>query len=145
MTQRIGFIGLGRMGQRMASRLTDAGFQLTGFDVDMTKADALRSRGAIVAQSPADLASQSVAVITSVTDGLAVLRALSGPAGLLSTAAPGLLLIEMSTIGVDHSRQVAEACGEAGVRYVRAPVLGALGAAAGGTLNGRAVEGSSRV
>ena len=69
MTQQIGFIGLGRMGQRMAGRLTDAGFALTAFDVDPAKGESLSRKGARIAQSPRELAAQSEIVITSVTDG----------------------------------------------------------------------------
>jgi 3-hydroxyisobutyrate dehydrogenase len=134
MLERIGFIGLGRMGQRMAGRLLDADLQVTVYDVVGEKASDLGRRGAQVARSPREVAASSDAVFTSVTDGPAVLAALNGSDGLLAGAAANLLLIEMSTIGVEDSREVARACEAAGVRYVRSPVVGTLDAATGGTL-----------
>jgi 3-hydroxyisobutyrate dehydrogenase-like beta-hydroxyacid dehydrogenase len=134
MLERIGFIGLGRMGQRMATRLLDADLQLTVYDVAAGKADDLVRHGARAAGSPREVAAASEAVFMSVTDGRAVLTALEGPDGLLAGAAPNLLLVEMSTIGVEDSRLIAQACEGAAVRYVRSPVLGTLDAAAGGTL-----------
>jgi 3-hydroxyisobutyrate dehydrogenase-like beta-hydroxyacid dehydrogenase len=135
MFERVGFIGLGRMGQRMATRLLDAGLQLTVYDVDGEKSGILGRRGAQIAALPRAVASEADAIISSVTDGPAVLDAMMGPDGLLAGASSELLFIEMSTIGVDDSRQVAAACEAAAVRYVRSPVLGTIDAAAGGTLN----------
>src|SRR5262249_27003457 len=135
VVQRIGFIGLGRMGSRMAKRLLEADLQLTVFDADRARAQELVTQGANVGESPRAVAAGSEAVITSVTDGVAVLALLSGEDGLLAGAPPNLLLIEMSTIGVEDSRRVATACAAAGLRYVRAPVLGTLDAAEEGSLN----------
>src|SRR5437867_2308348 len=135
MFERVGFIGLGRMGQRMANRLLDAGLQLTVYDVDAEKSGIMGRKGAQVAALPRAVAAEAEAAISSVTDGQAVLDMLTGPDGLLAGASPELLFIEMSTIGLDDSRQVASACEAAAVRYVRSPVLGTIDAAAGGTLN----------
>ncbi len=135
MIERVGFTGLGRMGQRMAGRLLDAGLHLTVYDIDPEKASHLERRGARGVASPRAVADGTEAVVTSVTDGSAVLAVLTGPDGLLAGAQPNLLLVEMSTIGVEDSRRIAELCEAAAVRYVRSPVLGTLDAAAGGTLN----------
>ena len=123
--ERIGFIGLGRMGSRMAARLLGAGLSLTVYDVVDARARVLA--GALVAGSPREVAERSEAVFSMVTDGPAVLSLLDGwPSGVLH--------IDTTTIGVADSRRVAERCSELGVRYVRSPVLGTLEAAEAGAL-----------
>ncbi len=134
MIERVGFIGLGRMGRRMAGRLLDAGLQLSVYDIIADKAYELAGRGARVASSARDAAEGAEAVVTSVTDGSAVFAALGGLDGVLHAAPPNLLLIEMSTIGLNDSQQIARASAAAKVRYVRAPVLGTIDAAEAGRL-----------
>jgi 3-hydroxyisobutyrate dehydrogenase-like beta-hydroxyacid dehydrogenase len=134
MIERVGFVGLGRMGQRMARRLLEADLQVTVFDIVPDRAGELTRDGARVAGSPRETAVGADAVITSVTDGPAVLAALTGPDGILAGAATDLLFVDMSTIGVEDSRQVAALCDTASVRYVRSPVLGTLDVAAAGNL-----------
>src|SRR5438132_11881415 len=126
----VGFIGLGRMGSRMAQRLIEAGHELTVFDAVPAKADL---PGARTARNTRELGACD-AVLMSVTDGQAVLAALQGPDGLLAGAHSGLLLIELTTIGVADSQRVAELCQAAGVDYVRSPLLGTLDSAESGHL-----------
>jgi 3-hydroxyisobutyrate dehydrogenase/2-hydroxy-3-oxopropionate reductase len=127
---KLGFIGLGRMGRRMAQRLVDAGHELNVFDAVAAKADL---PGARTAACPRELGTCE-AVLMSVTDGTAVLAALQGPDGLLAGAKPGLLLIELTTIGVADSERVAALCAPKGLDYVRSPLLGTLDSAASGRL-----------
>jgi 3-hydroxyisobutyrate dehydrogenase-like beta-hydroxyacid dehydrogenase len=134
MIEQVGFIGLGRMGQRMARRLLEADLQVSVYDIDPERASELGHDGARIAASPREAAEHAQAVITSVTDGPAVLAVLSGPDGILASAKDELLFIDMSTIGVQESRMVDQLCSAAGVRYVRAPVLGTLDVAASGSL-----------
>jgi len=122
------------MGQRIAGRLLDGKLEVSVYDVAADKARALAGRGAHPAGSPKEAAQDADAAITMVTDGPAVLAVLSGPEGLLAGASPGLLYVDMSTIGVEDSKRVAAACDAAGVRYVRAPVLGTLPAVEAGQL-----------
>ena len=121
--QRIGFIGLGRMGSRMAARLLSAGLSLTVYDA----APGRGLPGVAVAGSPREVAERSEAVFTMVTDGPAVLS-------LVDVWPAGLLHIDTTTIGVADSRRVAERCSALGVQYVRSPVLGTLEAAEAGAL-----------
>jgi 3-hydroxyisobutyrate dehydrogenase len=123
--QRIGFIGLGRMGSRMAARLLAAGYSLTVFDAVPGRAEVLAGAG--VARSSREVAERSEALFTMLTDGPAVLSLLDG-------WPEGLLYIDTTTIGVADSARVAERCAEMGVAYVRSPVLGSLEAAAAGAL-----------
>lgn len=134
MAERVGVVGLGRMGGRIAARLLDRGYAVTVFDVRPEAVAALADRGAAAAASPRALAGQVPATITMVSDGPSLLQVLQGPDGLLAGCAPGFLLVDMTTIGVDESAEVAAACREADVGYVRAPVLGTLEAAADGSL-----------
>jgi 3-hydroxyisobutyrate dehydrogenase-like beta-hydroxyacid dehydrogenase len=123
--ERIGFIGLGRMGSRMAGRLLSAGYALTVYDAAPGQTESVS--GASVASNPREVAERSEAVFTMVTDGPAVLSLLDGwPSGLLH--------IDTSTIGVVDSARVAERGAALGLRYVRSPVLGTLEAAAAGAL-----------
>src|SRR5512134_3357881 len=68
MAKHVGFIGLGRMGTPMASRLMDAGYQLTVFDIRRESVDALVAKGAAAAASPAAVASAVDTVLLSLPD-----------------------------------------------------------------------------
>jgi 3-hydroxyisobutyrate dehydrogenase-like beta-hydroxyacid dehydrogenase len=120
-----GFIGLGRMGSRMAGRLLAAGLPLIVYDQVLDRANSLE--GAVQAGSPREVADGAEAIISMVTDGPAVLS-------LLNDWPPELLFVDMSTIGVADSQRVAERCAKMQVRYVRSPVLGTLEAAEAGAL-----------
>ena len=98
MARAVGFIGLGRMGSRMAMSLLRAGFSLTVYDRDRDRAVPLADAGAAVAASPADVAGGSDVVITMVTDSAAVEAIVLGESGLLTSLRPGAVLIDMSTI-----------------------------------------------
>ena len=79
----IGFIGLGLMGSRMATRLLGAGYALTVFDRDHSKAQALAQHGAAVAPSPRLLAERVDVAMLSVTDGAAVEQVILGQDGVV--------------------------------------------------------------
>src|SRR5689334_3403683 len=104
----IGFIGLGLMGSRMATRLLDSGYSLTVFDRDRSKAQALAVRGAAVAASPHLLAERADVVMLSVTDGAAVDQIVLGQDGVVGGLAEGNTLIDMSTIAPSTSRSIAQ-------------------------------------
>src|SRR5512134_2347348 len=105
--QRIGFIGLGLMGQHMARRLQAAGHPLTVWNRTSDKAKTLREEGAAWANSPKALAQVSDVVITMVTDSAASEQVSCGPNGVLDAARPGLVLIDMSSITPEMSRSLA--------------------------------------
>src|SRR4030042_5195654 len=104
--QRIGFIGLGLMGQHMARRLLDAGRPLMVWNRTTDKAKSLRAAGAAWADSPRALAQASDVVITMVTDSVASERVSCGPDGVLEGAHAGLLLLDMSRITPEMSRSI---------------------------------------
>lgn len=132
--ERIGLVGLGRMGQAMAGRLLEAGFPLTVYNRTPERARPLLERGAAWAASPAELAARSDMVLTILTDDRAVERIYSGPDGLLSDDAAGHLFLEMSTIRprtIAALRPLVEA---RRARLLDAPVTGTVGPAREGKL-----------
>jgi 3-hydroxyisobutyrate dehydrogenase len=129
----IAFLGLGHMGAPIASRLVDAGHQVTVWNRSAEKAAPLTERGARRADTPAEAAAGADVVITMLSDERAVREVLLGDDGVLSVAKPGTLLIEMSTIGPDAVRALHAELPE-GVALVDAPVAGGPKAAADGTL-----------
>ena len=132
---RIGFIGLGIMGSRMAANLRQAGFELTVFNRTREKADAWAGEhGAEVAATPAEVARASEVVITMVVDGAQVAEVLLGDDGVVQGARKGLLCVDMSTIAPTETRTIGAALAEKGVALVDAPVTGSAPRAEDGTL-----------
>src|SRR5438132_13804337 len=80
---RIGFIGMGHMGSHMAQRLLDAGYQVTVYDRTKEKAQELEQRGALVAQTPKELAANCQVVMACVTNDEAQQDVMFGPEGAL--------------------------------------------------------------
>jgi 3-hydroxyisobutyrate dehydrogenase-like beta-hydroxyacid dehydrogenase len=135
MPERIGFLGLGIMGSRMAARVAQAGFPLTVWTHTPGKAAAWASEhGAIAVDTPAEVARSSEIVVSMVVDGDQVASVLLGEHGVASAATPGLLCVDMSTIAPTASRRIAAALDEQGVRMLDAPVTGSSPRAQAGTL-----------
>ncbi|GAB4118917.1 MAG: NAD(P)-dependent oxidoreductase [Roseiflexaceae bacterium] len=132
--ERIGFVGLGRMGQAMAGRLLAAGFSLVVYNRTRAKAEDLIARGAIWAETPAALAQQADIILTILTDDQAVEQIYTGPAGLLSQRCDGKLLIEMSTIRSMTIERIVPMVHAQGARLLDAPVAGTLEPARQGQL-----------
>jgi len=132
--QRIGFIGIGLMGQHMARHLMAAGHPLTVWNRTKNKAQELLSAGAAWADSPKALAQNSEVVITMVTDSAASEAVSCGPDGILEGAHVGLTLIDMGSIAPEMSRAIAERARAKGVRMLDAPVTGNPKVAAAGKL-----------
>jgi len=95
---KIGFIGLGSMGSRIAQRLLDYGYQLFVYDRDLAKAEAIAARGAVVARNILELARSADVVLSCLTNDEAVRSVYTGPDGVLAGARSGTVVLEMSTI-----------------------------------------------
>jgi 3-hydroxyisobutyrate dehydrogenase-like beta-hydroxyacid dehydrogenase len=130
----IGFIGLGNMGRGIAGNLLKAGHQLTVWNRSREKGKAFVSSGARMAESPADAARGAEAVITMLTDDLALEQVVFGDDGLLNTLSREGIHISMSTISVALSQRLQKTHGERGQEYVSAPVFGRPEAAAAAKL-----------
>ena len=132
---RVGFIGLGIMGSRMAAVLRRGGFELTVWNRTAERArEFAAAHGAAVAERPADVAAAADVVITMVVDAEQVRRVLLGDDGVLAGARPGLLCVDMSTIGPAGAREIGAALAEREVHFVDAPVSGSSPRAEDGTL-----------
>ena len=135
MPERVGFVGLGIMGSRMAANLRRAGFELTVFNRTEATARAwAEPHGAAVADSPAAVAQASDVLITMVVDGDQVEAVLLGEGGAVHGASEGLLCVDMSTIAPSQTRRIGAALAEHGVRFMDAPVTGSSPKAEDGTL-----------
>src|SRR5574341_2335488 len=132
--QRIGFIGLGLMGQPMSRRLLDAGHSLTVWNRTADKARGLLAAGAAWGPSPLAVAQASDVVITMVTDSEASEEVICGGGGVLEGSRPGLILVDMSSIAPEISRSIAARAQAKGVSMLDAPVTGAPRLAAEGKL-----------
>lgn len=135
MIQKIGFVGLGRMGSPMALNLVRAGYPVTVYNRTPEKTGPLADAGAAVAGSLAEAASNAEIVITMVSDSAALQEVVLGPAGLLDSLQPGAVLIDMSTVDPKVSRQVAEAVRARGAHMLDAPVSGSTMLAEQGALS----------
>jgi 3-hydroxyisobutyrate dehydrogenase len=133
--ERIGFIGLGIMGQGMAANLLKAGFPLTVWNRTASKADALVAQGAQLAPTPKEVAAQSDIVLSCVSDTPDVRQVLFGEEGALHGAREGALFVDMSTISPQATREMAAELSARGIAMLDAPVSGGSEGAAKGTLS----------
>jgi 3-hydroxyisobutyrate dehydrogenase len=122
--KKIGFIGLGIMGNPMAKNLLKAGYTLTIWNRTASKMIELVRLGAKAANSPKEVAEKSEVVITMVVDSSDVEEVLLGSLGVLEGAKPGLIVIDMSSISPIVSRRLAKALAEKNVKMLDAPVSG---------------------
>lgn len=141
---KLAFCGLGRMGEPMAGRLLDAGHDLVVWNRTPERADRLVERGARQAESPAEAAGGVEAVFTMLSTPEALeavvfggepagLRGPNALAGLAEGLGPGATLVDLSTVGPDAVRAVADRLPD-GVEMLDAPVLGSVPQATDGTL-----------
>ncbi|MCY7493644.1 2-hydroxy-3-oxopropionate reductase [Bacillus safensis] len=134
MTKKIGFIGLGIMGKPMALNLLKAGHALTVFDLNEEAIRSLQEAGAKGAVSAAEAASESDIIITMLPKGEHVEAVVSGDQGILTTAAPGTVIVDMSSISPVTSRALAALAKQHQVEFIDAPVSGGEPKAIDGTL-----------
>jgi 3-hydroxyisobutyrate dehydrogenase-like beta-hydroxyacid dehydrogenase len=134
MKPRVGLIGLGLMGAPMGANLLKAGFPLTVWNRTAEKAQKLAARGASVAKSPQDAASQADVLFTIVSDPPALEEVLWGSQGALAGLKRGSVLIDSSTVSPALARRVSKACSDQSVDFLDAPVTGGTWGAEKGEL-----------
>ena len=121
---RLGFVGLGAMGQLIVPRLMAAGHEVTGYNRSRDKAEALVAQGMRWADTPKAVAESSEIVFSIVTDAKAVREIALGPSGIVSRLKRGGIYIDMSTIAPDDSRAFAEEFARAGSIMLDGPLSG---------------------
>jgi 3-hydroxyisobutyrate dehydrogenase-like beta-hydroxyacid dehydrogenase len=132
---RVGFIGLGIMGSRMAANLVRAGYELDVWNRTRETAERFAAaHEAGVAESPAALAAGCEIVLTMVVDGDQVESVLLGPTGVAAGASPGLLCVDCSTIGPAATTSIGARLAERGIGFLDAPVTGSAPRAEDATL-----------
>ena len=133
--EKIGFIGLGIMGLPMASNLIKDGFNLVVYNRTLSKCSQLKEKGAVVVQTPADVAKNAKMIITMVTDSPDVEDILLGEKGIMSTIEEGSIVIDMSTISPKITKELNGKLNSKGCYMVDAPVSGGSWGAIEGTLS----------
>jgi 3-hydroxyisobutyrate dehydrogenase-like beta-hydroxyacid dehydrogenase len=133
MAGQIGFLGVGRMGGRMARRMIDAGHSLTVYDTNASIMQPLLDRGARRGASPAAVASECETVVVSLPTPPVVEAVALGPGGI-HEGSRVRTFIDMSTTGAAYARRIAEGLAAKGIVAVDAPVSGGLAGAEKGTL-----------
>jgi 3-hydroxyisobutyrate dehydrogenase len=122
----LGFIGLGVMGGRIAARLLAKGHAVAGYNRTPSKAQPLIAQGLRLVASPREVV-EAADVVFGMVSGSEALRAVAdGPDGFVGAAAPGKIVVDMSTVSPAVSRDIAVRVRERGGRMVDAPVSGSV-------------------
>ena len=131
---KLGWIGLGNMGNPMAKNLLKAGFEVAVFNRTKEKEKELIEAGASSANSPQHLMESCDVVLTMLSNDEAVKEIFEGKSGLLSKEYPGKLVIDMSTVSPETSRYLSTSCSKRQMNFLEAPVSGSVKPAQDGTL-----------
>jgi 3-hydroxyisobutyrate dehydrogenase/glyoxylate/succinic semialdehyde reductase len=131
---KVGFIGLGIMGSRMAANLQKRGYDLAVFNRTREKAQPLLDKGATFAESPAKLAAEVDVLFTMLAHPDAVAQAALRANGFLAQLKPGALWIDCSSVNPSFSRKMATGAAARQVRFLDAPVTGSAPVAKEGKL-----------
>ena len=126
MTERLGLIGLGRMGRPIAENLLQKGFPLTIFARREDVKQEIGALGAQVAGSPSEVAEHSDIIFLVVTDSSAVKDLLFGKKGIVHGASRGAAVVDMTTSDPRWSRKFEKRCAQRGLGYLDAPISGGV-------------------
>jgi 3-hydroxyisobutyrate dehydrogenase len=121
--QRLGWIGMGRMGSAMAERLVKAGYNLSVWNRTRSKAEPLAAKGAKIVDKPSDLADVDV-LFTIVSTGKDLEQVYFGKDGVLTGGKSPKILVDSSTIAVEESVDLRKRLKERGAEFIAAPVSG---------------------
>jgi 3-hydroxyisobutyrate dehydrogenase len=131
---KLGFIGLGNMGSRIAQRLLGHGYKLFIYDKNLANAATIATQGGIVAKNIQELASTVDVVLSCLTNDEAVRSVYTEAEGVFSNAQPGSVAIEMSTISPDTSRELHGLGARRGIEVLDVAISGSTPAAEQGAL-----------
>jgi 3-hydroxyisobutyrate dehydrogenase-like beta-hydroxyacid dehydrogenase len=126
MGDRLGFIGLGKMGLPLPKNLMADGHEVCGYDIDPARAQMLEKAGGYSVASACEVAERSDIVFTMLLKPEHIEENTLGPAGIAAAGKKGLILIEMSTMHPEWSAGLAEKLGAQGVDMLDAPVSGTV-------------------
>jgi 3-hydroxyisobutyrate dehydrogenase-like beta-hydroxyacid dehydrogenase len=131
---KLGWIGLGNMGSRIAKRLSNAGYPLIVYNRDRSKSEDLISQGVEIAASPAELAAAADVIFSCLSDGTAIQSVYFGADGVLRNAKPGAHIVEMSTVAPETSLHLFRAGLDRGISVLDVAISGSTPAAESGSL-----------
>ena len=121
---RVGFIGLGLMGNLMAKNIQKAGFPLSVYNRSIKKTEEFKANDITVVASPKELVPQSDIIITMVTGARDVEDVLFGPHGVITASEKVSTVIDMSTIGPTAAKSIGNTLASHGIEFLDAPVTG---------------------
>jgi 3-hydroxyisobutyrate dehydrogenase-like beta-hydroxyacid dehydrogenase len=131
---KLGFIGMGAMGSRMARRLLDHGYNLIVYDRNHSKAASLLPYGASIAENLEALAIGAEVILSCLTDDEAVQGIYTGPKGVLALAPRGTVVLEASTVSPKTSRALHALGADHGIKVMDVAISGSTLAVERGTL-----------
>ncbi len=131
---RLGFIGVGAMGSRLVRRLLERDYQVAVYDMDASRSAELAAYGAVEAESLNQLADNADVILSCLSNDVAVRDVYSGPYGVLAAMQAGKVVLEMSTISPETSRELHAAGTERGVNFMDVPISGSTPAVEQGTI-----------
>ena len=132
--KKIGVIGLGMLGNAVALHLLDSGFEVTVFNRNKDKTIQTKEKGAIVVNSPAEVAEKSDLIVIVVKDADAVNEVSFGENGIIRSKKEGLIVADMSTIDPSESKKISEKFEEFHINKLDIPVMGSPNVAITGDL-----------
>jgi 3-hydroxyisobutyrate dehydrogenase-like beta-hydroxyacid dehydrogenase len=131
---KLGFVGLGNMGSRIAQRLLDHGYPLVAYDRDIAKAEAVAAERGFVARNILELARTADVILSCLTNDEAVQSVYAGPTGIFAEARRGAIVLEMSTISPESSRELHRLGAKSGIEVLDVAISGSTSAAEQGIL-----------
>ena len=131
---KIGIVGTGMLGEAVGLHLLDVGYKITVFNRSKEKTEKLENKGALVVDSPKNVAENSELVIMVVKDANAVKDIIFGDCGILAGRHEGMCIADMSTINPNSTREISKQVTENGIDYMEIPVMGGPNVAINGKL-----------
>jgi 3-hydroxyisobutyrate dehydrogenase-like beta-hydroxyacid dehydrogenase len=131
---RLGFIGVGAMGSRLVRRLLERDYQVVVYDMDPRRSADLAAYGAVEAESSNQLVDNADVILSCLSNDVAVRDVYSGPYGVLAAMQAGKVVLEMSTISPETSRELHAAGAERGVNVMDVAISGSTPAVEQGTI-----------
>jgi 3-hydroxyisobutyrate dehydrogenase-like beta-hydroxyacid dehydrogenase len=125
-TRRVGVVGLGAMGSRIAGRLLDTGYEVHATNRTRSRAQALIERGLHWQETPRAVADATDTVLSMVTDDAALQDVTGGPDGILAGLRPGTVYVDMSSVSPQASVRIARQVRTIGAQMLDAPVSGSV-------------------